>query len=86
MANVYLTLKPSKQEISHTWLTQTPGGIKGNEKRNQIYTWPRIGINTSVKTGNTNKTNKDHQTEKVNGIARPNRSIFHQHTSLILSK
>lgn len=50
MADVYLTLRPSKQNIRHTWRTTIQKGIAGSEKRNTIFSWPRISTGISIKT------------------------------------
>lgn len=45
MADVYLTMYPTNQQIGHTWKTGVQYGIKGNEKRSALFTFPRIRSN-----------------------------------------
>ena len=47
MADLYNTFLPSSQMIGHLWKTSIQPGIKGGEKRNALFTWPRIKIESS---------------------------------------
>ena len=47
MSTVYVTIKPSKQIITHTWKTGIQKMIVGSEKRSALYTFPRLKIDTS---------------------------------------
>lgn len=53
MSDIYLTMKPTKQVLSHTWYTSIQKTVKGSEKRSKVFNWPRVNIDTGVFVGDT---------------------------------
>ena len=43
----YITFKPNRQKVSHTWKTGIQKSLNGSEKRSAIQTYPRVKIDTS---------------------------------------
>jgi hypothetical protein len=49
--------RPSKQIVTHLWKTGIQKGIKGNEKRSALYTFPRLKIDTTYSFVDTSVSN-----------------------------
>lgn len=41
-----ITTVPAEQDFSHQWKTSIQRGIKGNEKRSALFTWPRLSLSS----------------------------------------
>jgi len=49
MPDVYLTIKPSDQQVSHSWRTTFQKTVKGKEKRSALFTWPRVILKNTIR-------------------------------------
>jgi len=56
-ADIYLTLKPRKQSLVHSWKTSILRSMGGEEWRSALYTWPRYGSKLSFKSNTRGETN-----------------------------
>jgi hypothetical protein len=50
-----LTIAPTKQDFSHQWKTSIQKGVKGNEKRSALFTWPRLSFSSDYNLGTYEK-------------------------------
>jgi len=57
MADVYLTMQPYSQSISHLWRTSILTNMIGWEQRSALYTWPRITLRGKYSPTGTTEIN-----------------------------
>ena len=55
MPDVYLTIRPAEQNLSHLWRTIFQKTVKGKEKRTALFTWTRVILKNTIRlTSNKN--------------------------------
>jgi len=57
MADIYLTIKPNRQNYAHSWNTKLLKTVKGEEVRSALQTFPRLDFNQSFYFSEEAKTN-----------------------------